>query len=329
MPFATVSTVNIIQPSTKLILRWGVGGRIATAADRHIDDEHTLAACKNRRQGTIFAVQRFMNQSIIKRSAVAPNGKPILFLHVTKCGGTSLRSALIHSLSSEGTSAAALYQLDAVGSTALAIKVGMDTFALRDLLLTTQLNNREIRFIAGHFRYTTALHQDEMSDCTSITILREPVDRFLSLFYYNSYKSIDYGRESLPLEEYITTPKARRNAEDYVRIFRGNGVAHGDYATEQEVQLACDNLDYFSVVGCLDRIDEFVNAFEDATTYSLDIPRLNTTPAPLTERYADLSSDILSEIERLCAPSVVVYQKAQRLVNAGSDRKVDRPQTSA
>ncbi|MBX2885413.1 MAG: sulfotransferase family 2 domain-containing protein [Granulosicoccus sp.] len=250
----------------------------------------------------------------------------VYFQHVTKCGGTSLRAALMQALSEQGAHRSSFYQLEPVKTNRYASAAGLDSIQVRDVLLADRLEQPETRFIAGHFRFTHALHAEAMQAVCSVTVLREPVDRFLSLYYYNHFKVAEHGKENLPLDVYLTKPKARRSAEDYVRLFRGTGADSRDFASAEDVQLAVDNLGRFSVVGCLENMSVFIDALSQRGL-PIQLPRLNKSPAPADIRYADLPTELMQEIERLCEPSRKVYEHALRL--AGDDRagfdNSDRP----
>ena len=183
----------------------------------------------------------------------------------------------------------------------------MDVFALRDLLLATQLNNPQLSLVAGHFRYCETFHRPFLNRCSAFTVLREPVDRFLSLYYYNSFKSTSYGKETLPLDVYLTKPRARRSAEDYVRLFRGTNVEHGTFASTDDIEAAKRNLQQFAIVGCLENMSAFEAMFRQRTGLDLNMPVLNKSPAPLEERYAELPVELMQEISQLCEPSTQVY----------------------
>ena len=234
--------------------------------------------------------------------------KPIWFLHVTKCGGTSLRTAIMQSLREGGAHPAQFHLHDAVTSSRLAAQLGVETFSLRDAMLGYELVQNHRRFIAGHFRYTQHLHEPLLSRCLPITLLRDPVDRFLSLFYYNSFKSTDYGKETLPLEAYLERPRARRSAEDYVRLFRGAGGSHNQFADAAGVRSAVQNLRRFAVVGTLDDLPAFVASLEQQAGIRVSIPMQNRSPAPEEARHRQIDEAMLEHIKALCEPSIEVYE---------------------
>jgi len=238
--------------------------------------------------------------------------EPFFFLHVTKCGGTSLRAAFRRAFAELGVDPAAIHELNAPLSTTLGREAGIDVFMLRDLLLATTLDQSGIRFVSGHYRYTRQFHESLIKRCLSVTVLRQPVERFLSLYFYNHYKEDDYGRETLSLEEYVDKPRARRCAEDYVRLFRGTGVEHSEFVTDEEVRLAVGNLALFDVVGTLDNLGAFVRKIGSLTGLDLSIETLNQSPAPKHQRYGEIEPELMTQIENLCQPSIEVYEAAKR-----------------
>ncbi len=215
---------------------------------------------------------------------------------------------MINALQHRGASTAALHQLDAPYSAHLASTAGMETMDLRDLLLASTLNTPGVEFVAGHYRFTHALHDALLDKATFITVLREPVDRFLSLYYYNHYKSGGHGHEPLALEDYIKRPRARRSAEDYVRLFRGTGADHREFAGAGDVEAAINNLKRFHLVGELKQQNAFCDSLSAMTGLNVSLPLLNRSPAPAKTRYQALPEALSDEIRRLCEPSTAVYE---------------------
>lgn len=215
---------------------------------------------------------------------------------------------MINAMKHRGASTAALHQLDAPQSAHLARVAGFETMDVRDLLLASTLNTPGIEFVAGHYRFTDALHHPLLDHALFITVLREPIDRFLSLYYYNHYKQGGHGHEPLALEEYLKRPRARRSAEDYVRLFRGTGVDHREFAGEGDIDAAIQNLKRFHLVGELTQQTAFCAALSAKTGLDVSMPELNKSPAPANTRYQSLPDELNEEIRRLCEPSTAVYE---------------------
>lgn len=118
-----------------------------------------------------------------------------------------------------------------------------------------------ISCLHGHMFY--GLHEKfPRSQCEYITLLRDPVDRFLSNFehvcnYEHPLHSMAIGENGL--QDFCVDPQARHYRNLFVR--RLSGV--WDEIEEVDLIRAEDNLRKFSVIGWLDQVDDFIDACAD------------------------------------------------------------------
>lgn len=234
----------------------------------------------------------------------------MFFLHVQKCGGTSIKQALRAGFPLVRPRDEVL-DLDAAASTRIASRLDLNNFEFRDQLLSYHLESAYPRVIMGHFRFTAALHERYLDDVAFVTVLRRPADRFLSAYFYDRYKANEYGRIEESLETFLLhdgepTLRARVHAEKYAALFRGDGTKDARRASADDVAAAIENLKRFAVVGFLEELEPFVTQLDEWADTPLDIPVLNTTPASATQR-DEVTPELLSVIEDICAPSTQIY----------------------
>jgi hypothetical protein len=112
----------------------------------------------------------------------------------------------------------------------------------------------KIRIFKGHMLF--GLHTILPQSATYITVLREPVDRVLSAFYFmRSYKlhplywRLKFGNWSL--EDYV-----RRSRRENVQCKILAGAEYNKPCTAEICETAKENLRHFSVVGLSERFEE-------------------------------------------------------------------------
>lgn len=160
--------------------------------------------------------------------------RPIVFLHIPKTGGTSLAAALKRNFRPE----------QVVGTSDLAAVGGTDGPGL----------------VHGHFLFDA--EQIDRLGGTPVTVLRHPVDRVISLYYYWR-RDPGYSRHeellNMSLRDFAALPHPEGGTcqanDDQVR--RLSGVNFGFMeGTEAEFRLALRNLKRFRV-GLFDDLETF------------------------------------------------------------------------
>lgn len=234
--------------------------------------------------------------------APAPT-KPVVFVHVMKCGGESVREGLVSGIEG-GRGADTVFELDGTAAKAAVGGDDADNWRFRDAQLLYLVLTGQARVIMGHFRYRDryAAHLD---DVAFVTVLRDPVDRVVSLYHYRRYKQgVDVGFDG-SLEDFVDDPRWQREGHAYVRLFCGSDDL--DPRSDAAIEAALANLGRFEVVGLLDHLDEFADAVSAISGLPVQIPRINVNPAPATERDRDLEPELRERIGRVCAPDQVLY----------------------
>ena len=203
----------------------------------------------------------------------------IIYIHVPKCGGSSFGAAL------------RLRYLLSQSSIDLTQNHGQRRTQLRQLI------TRGTKMIAGHVQYDPHLHAQIARDYAFVTLLRDPVERFVSHYNYVQRHHPDPNRAPT-LEAYVNTPDAHRLATQYLFYFAGNCPPGTD-----PVAQAISNLGRFSVVGRLDDPQTFARQLKTLIGTPLPRWRRNTAPNP-----TQVPADLRARIEQLCAPDIRIYQ---------------------
>lgn len=192
---------------------------------------------------------------------------PCVFMHVPKCGGTSVSEALyatvpmsrrvgvIDAISTRrattlmhaDTTEPFLYHDD--------LPTGVEVYKLREQILLTHMAwNTEL--IHGHIIFSKKAYKHFGDHYRFITLLREPTARVLS----NFLGSVRGGMIKDDLDAYLDSEIFRTQGLSMLRYFSGIHAV----APENEVaalEQAKSNMALFSIIGFLDNLDDFSDQY--------------------------------------------------------------------
>lgn len=179
----------------------------------------------------------------INRSAMTQpdrDSEAVIFLHLPKAAGSTLNRLIEWEYP-----LFQMYSIDPV----------LFEWSWRHLHRLSRKRLRRMRMFKGHMLF--GLHTVLPQPATYITVVREPVDRVISSFYFmRSYKLHPLywklKRENWTLEDF-----ARRSPRDNVQCKIIAGAEYRKPCTAEICERAKKNLlEYFSVVGLFDRFEE-------------------------------------------------------------------------
>jgi len=252
-----------------------------------------------------------------------PLKEKIFYIHIHKCGGTSIEQAMkacYHTL--DITKQRQIYQLlnarasfnavqKTVKHTNFPAEAKDDHLELRfrESLLLYYMYQEHINFIAGHFAFSETAYQCFSDKYALVTVLRNPVERWISLYYWNRYNQRGHRNISMDISEYLKSELGKARGHSYVKYLGGIDDEE-DYTSEQAINRAKANLHKFSVVGCLEYQEDFLKQFEKRFARRLKIRVLNQSPKPKTHQGSNITEEMKEEIREICKPDIEIYQYA-------------------
>jgi hypothetical protein len=252
----------------------------------------------------------------------ANGNPPALFIHVMKTGGTTLHFSLLENFAPDE-----VYphpDLDFIGEGS---KRGiLRPLTMPYLRMIPPERRKRIRVYTGHFPY---MARDVLGgDFATVTILRDPVDRTVSLLR-------QFRRRALWAPPHVPEPMGEMSLEEayeqpavYQRLVHNHqtkifsmtladapmGYMHPIHVDESRLALAKENLASVDVVGLTERYDEFLDGVTARFGWRLRrSARANEAP---DDDISSVSDSFRRRVVEDNAIDVEFYEYAKDLVDA-------------
>lgn len=231
----------------------------------------------------------------------------IFFLHIPKCGGTSLVHAIRDRyVTLNPRQDQSLVHLDPYAAEAAAEQLGQAPLSFnRDISLYYLAQQN--RYVYGHFAFSLKAYEAFADRYAFVTVLRDPVKKWLSLYFYNRFKGSDHYRIREELPEFVETETAVGYGCDYAMQFAGYDTVDEDFTSQTAIDRAINHLRRFHLVGSLEQLPLFIDEFETIFGARLHIPQSRKSPVARAERERMLTPEIMAKIQQLCAPNQQIY----------------------
>jgi hypothetical protein len=242
----------------------------------------------------------------------------IFFLHVPKCGGRSIEDAILKGyISIDIRKDIELVREDSETSARVGAllfnydfnKGSIDDYHIlkfREYYLAYLMYQNK-KFIRGHFPFSLDIFNEFSNRYLFLTILREPISKWLSNYYYRKNRKSDHWKIKLTMEEYLETDLAKVHGYDYSKYF-GGLRSDNNYCVKSNIDLAKNHLSKMHVVGFLDDLEGFAHRLSELIGYNIKVPYLNKS---IKDNNAKLSPKLLTKIEKICAPDIEIYNWAK------------------
>ena len=244
----------------------------------------------------------------------APKHRSV-FLHMPKCGGTSLSEAMyatvplnqrigvIDAASTRRAAAMLNFGKDEALLCHEDLDNGQMVFDLREGMLLSHMA-WDTQLIHGHVFWSEQAEAHFADSYKYVTLLRDPLARTISNYRMAQRSGVVTG----DMDSYLESPVAKRHARVYLRYLTGrNDIAEADLA--EATNLAKARLSRFALVGFLDKSDDFLTRYKALFGVALRLPKLNAAP-DTRPAYTEVQMLRLTEF---CAPDTVIFNHAKSL----------------
>ena len=176
----------------------------------------------------------------------------------------------------------------------------------REKHLLYLMYTERIHYISGHITFNRRIYEEAHKIYDYITLLRAPVEKWLSYFYYFKYRDSDTLQIDTSLNSFMNTEIGRMPGYDYVK-YLGGLRPDGEYTSKEAIDSAKSNIDKFKIVGILEDTAHFCEAFKNVYGRRLSIGYRNINPAKGL-RSSKISNDVLDRIKEICKPNIDIYR---------------------
>lgn len=250
----------------------------------------------------------------LRSATAAPLKRKCIYMHVPKCGGTSVSEGLYATVPLHQKigilDSRAIRRSQSFLKTGTEDEIGYhdegdaaeDLARFREELVLLLMSEKRV-LVHGHFLFTDRIR--EMSQAEGygyVSILRDPVKRTIS----NYRMAARRGEFTGDFDAFLDSAMGRRMATHVLRFFSGETTIAPDQEAEM-IEKAKINMNLFDLIGFMEDLDGFSRDFARHFGNTPRIPHYNRA----TDSGIDLTPEQLSRLEALCAPDILLTDYAR------------------
>ncbi|MBB4023444.1 MULTISPECIES: sulfotransferase family 2 domain-containing protein [Actibacterium] len=233
----------------------------------------------------------------------------LVFHHVPKCGGTSVGRALRKRyILSQATVRPdeSFRAFEAFSARSDRAAMLIDVADLREQMLLYHLFD-DVRCISLHVAFSDVAYERFYDRYKFVTILREPVARFVSHYFWSYGKQGDHAIIDEGFADFLQTDRARRLGASYVEYYSGQPKAP-DLADPALIKKAIANLrEKFSVVGRLEDLPGFTADLKRELGVRVRVGHENKGRQSKDTRKSTITPELMEQVRKLCAPDIAIW----------------------
>lgn len=241
-----------------------------------------------------------------------------VFLHLPKCGGTSLSEALyatvpmqkqigvIDAVSSRRAASLITHNKDCLLQTHEDMEGAAATFDLREKIMIAYMCAGK-RLIHGHVLFSDKAYETFKDEYKIVTVMRDPVKRALSNFRMN----VTNNQIANDPDAWLDGVQGVNHASVNLRYLSGEATVT-DKNKAALLKKAHENLDKIALIGFLGEMDLFLDRFQEAFGARPKVHQYNQAKG----EEVSINAAQMKRLEELCAPDVELYQAAYKKFGA-------------
>lgn len=240
-------------------------------------------------------------------------GKPVVYHHVPKCGGTSVERALRrrYALSYATFPLPAIYNaVQALHPNYNSAELDDESSRFREVQLLSLLY-QNVYCVAGHVYFSKAAHGIFSGNYTFATTIREPVAFFRS--FYVQLRSAREARWKITtnFDDFLETELAEQIGKFYL-IYFSRLSRTGKQNSSIYLGEAMQNLAGFDVVGLLEDMPAFERRLADSIGVGVRFGHTNRGETKGVEEDLEITPERKRKIEILSEANIAIYQFVKR-----------------
>ena len=229
--------------------------------------------------------------------------RPLIFLHVPKAGGTTLESIVKRQYKG-----GLVYRFTGARE---------NTDAFRAL---PEDERARFDLLSGHVNF--GIHASLPDPATYITMLRDPVDRVMSFYYFVKRKPNHYMwehgfHEQMTLREFLEQGKCIELDNFQTRILNPEPDEYLPFGcvTEEARHSALRNLDRFAAIGLTERFDESLEILRHRFGWQ-DVSYVPLNVTGDRPRLAEIEPETLDLVREVNRHDLALHERAKELFAA-------------
>jgi len=255
------------------------------------------------------SAKRLVNFVRRARDKRAENVTKICFAHVPKCAGSTVVDAISRQVSFTDKLLSGSFGVNDQACIKAAQAFSEPKREVRKRIVAYALAEGKHRVISGHFHCSPGLVETFKQDWRFVTVLRNPVDRWVSAYVYDRFKTAERAKAEGEVEAYLASERGRYSGMTYLSYFSDipKDPSFSDY--QPFVAQAEANLKNFALVGLFDQMPQFAADFRKVSGRPLEIGHTNKTPKQSAKVEITGNEKLMEKIAEVCRPDLELYDK--------------------